>query len=277
MSLENEPQGYRWNRTRPGFVLSTVPQPKLMALACLVAAFPAISSADIQSDVRSWLMDDYVRANTGGLALRLTGTRTVGSNVVNLYGTLAFRIIERDGRFTAQVETNYYENGVQVQRVVGDGQYFFAYDVARNRYVSVPYGSLDTLAQRPDHVSRLCQALRRNSSEGMGALAQIAEDMYIRGAVKWQPIMPTASLSLDPMDPLVVRADATTPVPSRTTYVFRTVDAELQRLSEILHIADNGRRRDDWRIQVWTGEIFDDTSFVFRPPVGSQAVTSERG
>jgi hypothetical protein len=246
-----------------------------LAVSLLAIAAVGLSWADDSLLARDIMARSIPRIRTTGqMALSLTGTHQQGRSSTDIKATLAMWYgTDSSGRPVAKTEAMLSENGRMVTRLVGDGQYFYAFDVRTNTYSSSRYGSVDEAGQRADHLPLMCKNLRLRSGNGaLTFLAKLNSDIFERPVTSWQPYVSNSTVTVsNSLADKIISAEANTPYFSRTEY---RIDPEYDLTQATYHALRSLGANDivdDFSVNVYGGELFTDTDFTFSPPAGSRA------
>lgn len=177
----------------------------LLSVAAAVLA-PVATAADI--DTARTMMAPAL-SDLGMMtrsAIILQGTEDVGGVTTTVDARIAvLRQLQSDGTIRTYTEISTLKNGVEVQRIVGDGYRMWAFDTARNQYSVYRY-DIETGAQgrNPEGAAaNLFKAAKRLTNQGVNMLLQtMVEAEHARNNVtsfytRWNPWAPTATVTLN--------------------------------------------------------------------------------
>lgn len=195
-------------------------------------------------------------------------------------------------------------NGLQVHRVVADGQHVWGVDLVKNTYSASRYGSYTATAPTDYEVNGL-QSVNLLTSAQSALLARMAREVWGGTTAMYRPWIPasanrserTVSGTGDTFtDPVVTTrtyasTDTTkyhvywvtqngTPVRSLTWYLEYNGGTGSWDLKSIYY-SDLSKRGSvsrlvDWKADIYTGVLPSSGNFVYTPAAGSRAVAGPR-
>jgi len=278
---------------------------KLFSIATLGCLFTGIASAQVLTPAETEINQAF--ANLRGVDkvyVHLYGNEYVGATTTPIATDLFW---DRPLASTAQdmkMEMIESRNGIQLRRIVADGQHVWGIDLLKNTYSASRYGSY-TATKPTDYEVNGLQSLNLLASSQSAFLARMTREVWGGIASAYRPWIPASAVRNEQSvvgtgstfnDP-VVPTRTYTGTPTTKYFVYwvtkssvpvRSLTFELEYNSTTtnwdlasLYYSDYSKvgastRLVDWQADVYTGVLPATGNFVYSPLPGARAIAGPR-